>query len=225
MATFAAVKSSLNHIKAVLFDLDGVVVLTESQYDEFWGGEIARYYPDRPEINQAIKGQTLVHIYEKWFSGPLEKEQPGITARLNDFEANMRFDYTPGLIGFIADLRSHGIKTALVTSSNHPKMESVYRARPEFKSLFDRILTSEDFSHSKPHPECYLMAADGFGLNPADCVVCEDSYNGLRSGRAAGALVLGLTTSHSAAELAPYSDMQIPDFKDFTYEKLCRGLC
>jgi HAD superfamily hydrolase (TIGR01509 family) len=69
-------------------------------------------------------------------------------------------------------------------------MEAVYRKRPEFKQLFDAILTSEDFRESKPSPDCYLTAARRFGLQPDDCVVFEDSFNGLKSGRASGAFVI-----------------------------------
>jgi HAD superfamily hydrolase (TIGR01509 family) len=89
----------------------------------------------------------------------------------------MDYLYVDGLEPFVKDLRLQGVKTAVVTSSNRPKMESVYRQHPEFKSLFDAILTSEDFERSKPDPDCYLKAAERFGVNPEDCVVFEDSFN------------------------------------------------
>ena len=89
----------------------------------------------------------------------------------------MTFDYITGFVSFLNDLREHSIKTAVVTSSNISKMQSVYRQHPEFKSLFDAILTSEDFEYSKPHPDCYLKAAARFGVDSASCVVFEDSIN------------------------------------------------
>jgi HAD superfamily hydrolase (TIGR01509 family) len=103
--------------------------------------------------------------------------------------------------------------TAVVTSSNIPKMLSVYAKRPEFRQLFDAILTSEDFAKSKPDPDCYLRAAQRFGVSPSDCVVFEDSFNGLKSGRAAGMYVVGLATTNTADAIRNYCDEVIPDFK------------
>ena len=179
-------------MKAALFDLDGVVFDTEPQYTVFWGSQCRLYHPEHPGLEHEIKGSTLTQIYDGWFSGPLEAEQPIITERLNAFEAQMTFEYIAGFEALIADLHAHGVRTAVVTSSNQPKMESVYRAQPGFKQLFDAILTSEDFEYSKPHPDCYLKAAARFGVQPSECVVFEDSFNGLKSGRAAGMKVVGV---------------------------------
>ena len=110
----------------------------------------------------------------------------------------------------IRDLHNHGVKTAVVTSSNMPKMESVYRYQPAFKSLFDAILTSEDFERSKPDPDCYLKAAERLGVKKDECIVFEDSFNGLRSGRAAGMKVVGLATTNSAES---YPDRQLCRYK------------
>jgi HAD superfamily hydrolase (TIGR01509 family) len=205
----------MRQLKAALFDLDGVVFDTEPQYTVFWGSQCRLYHPERPGLEHEIKGSTLQQIYDKWWSGELEKERDIVTQRLNDFEAHMDYSYIAGFEAFIQDLRQHGVKTAVVTSSNMPKMESVFRVRPEFKSLFDAILTSEDFAESKPSPDCYLTAARRFGLQPADCVVFEDSFNGLRSGRAAGMTVVGLATTNSEDDVAPLSDIVIKDYTNF----------
>ena len=106
------------------------------------------------------------------------------------------------------------MKTAVVTSSNMDKMRNVYRQHPDFEQLFDRIITSEDFTKSKPHPECYQIAAEGFGLSPSECVVFEDSFNGLKSGRAAGMYVVGLATTNAAEAIKPYCDEVINDYVD-----------
>ena len=207
-------------MKAALFDLDGVVFDTEPQYTEFWGSQCRLYHPERPGLEQEIKGSTLTQIYDRWFSGDLESEQPVITRRLDAFEAQMRYEYIAGFEQLIADLHAHGVKTAVVTSSNQPKMESVYRAQPQFKQLFDAILTSEDFEYSKPHPDCYLKAAARFNVEPSECIVFEDSFNGLKSGRAAGMKVVGLATTNPAVSIAPLSDIQITDYQHTTYQSL-----
>ena len=205
--------------KAALFDLDGVVVDTESQYSVFWGSQCRLYHPEIPGLENKIKGQTLTQIYDGWFSGEIASEQPLITRRLNEFEAQMDFDYIAGFEDFITILRNKGFKTAVVTSSNKIKMNAVYRKHPEFHSLFDAILTSEDFSASKPDPDCYLKAAERFQLSPDECIVFEDSFNGLKSGRAAGMLVVGLATTNSAEQIAPFSDVVISDYVGLDFEK------
>ena len=203
--------------QAALFDLDGVVFDTEPQYTRFWGGECRRYHPEHPGLEHEIKGQTLTQIFDGWFSGPIASEQQAIVSRLDSFERQMDFTYLPGFLDFIQRLRSDGMKTAVVTSSNKVKMEAVYCQHPGFKTLFDAILTSEDFDRSKPDPDCYLRAAARFGFQPVDCVVFEDSFNGLKAGRAAGMYVVGLATTNSAEAITPYSDCQIADYCAFNW--------
>lgn len=210
----------MRQLKAALFDLDGVVFDTEPQYTVFWGSQCRLYHPEHPGLEHEIKGSTLQQIYDKWWNGELEKERDIVTQRLNAFEAQMDYSYIAGFEAFVRDLHQHGVKTAVVTSSNMPKMESVFRARPEFTSLFDAILTSEDFAESKPSPDCYLKGAERFGVSPDECVVLEDSINGLKSGRAAGMYVVGLTTTNTKENIEALSNIQIKDYQDINYEKL-----
>lgn len=210
----------MRQLKAALFDLDGVAFDTEPQYTVFWGSQCRLYHPEHPGLEHEIKGSTLQQIYDKWWNGELEKERDIVTQRLNAFEAQMDYSYIAGFEAFVRDLRQHGVKTAVVTSSNMPKMESVFRARPEFTSLFDAILTSEDFAESKPSPDCYLKGAERFGVSPDECVVLEDSINGLKSGRAAGMYVVGLTTTNTKENIESLSNIQISDYQDINYQKL-----
>jgi HAD superfamily hydrolase (TIGR01509 family) len=200
------------NIKAALFDLDGVVFDTEPQYSVFWGAQCREFHPEHPGLEHEIKGQTLVQIYDAWFSGELAEKQPLITERLNKFEQQMDYIYVPGFEEYISQLRGKGVKTAVVTSSNQPKMEAVYQSHPEFRSMFDAILTSEDFERSKPDPDCYLKAAQRLGVEVEDCVVFEDSFNGLKSGRAAGMYVVGLSTTNPAEAIRPYCDEVIANY-------------
>ena len=205
----------MSRFKAALFDLDGVVFNTEPQYTEFWGAQCREFHPEHPGLEHEIKGQTLVQIFDRHFSGDLAYSQEIITNRLNDFEQTMRFDYVEGFEDFVSRLRSRGVKTAVVTSSNIAKMQSVYQSRSEFRQMFDAILTSEDFERSKPDPDCYLKAAERLGAEIDECIVFEDSFNGLKSGRAAGMKVVGLATTNSAESIAPYSDVIISNSNNF----------
>lgn len=204
--------------QAALFDLDGVVVDTESQYSIFWGGVCREYHPEQPGLENRIKGQTLDQIFDANFDSPAARAD--ILKRLNIFEAQMEYAYINGVENVMKWLRDKGVATALVTSSNIPKMNCVYRAHPEFKQLFDIVLTSEDFTQSKPHPDCYLKAASILGVAPDKCMVFEDSFNGLRAGWTAGMPVVGLATTNPASKIASLCDVVVEDFSHFD-EKTC----
>ena len=194
-----------------LFDLDGVILDTEGSYTAFWDDYGSRHFSEK-DFGLKIKGQTLVKILGDYF--PEENERKAITDAINDFERKMSYPFVPRVENYIKSLKSNGIRTAVVTSSNLPKMENVYRCHPDFKEMFDIILTSEDFSESKPSPYCYLKAMRLFGAGPEDCVVFEDSVSGLQAGKASGAFVVGLLTTNPENIVREYSNLMIRDFND-----------
>lgn len=194
-----------------LFDLDGVILDTEGSYTAFWDDYGSRHFSEK-DFGLKIKGQTLVKILGDYF--PEENERKAITDAINDFERKMSYPLVPGVENYIKSLKSNGIRTAVVTSSNLLKMENVYRCHPGFREMFDMILTSEDFSESKPSPYCYLKAMRLFGAGPEDCVVFEDSLAGLQAARASGAFVTALTTTNPEEVVRNYADLVIRDFND-----------
>ena len=202
-------------VKACLFDLDGVVFNTEPLYTLFWHDMGRKYCPQIADFEYVIKGQTLVQIFDRYLPSEEEKQQK-ITQSLNDYEKNMPYDYVDGFENFIKDIQSKGIKTAIVTSSNLAKMENVYARHSEFKKYFNAILTSEDFSESKPSPDCFLKAAERLGVSTKDSVIFEDSAAGLRSGTASGARVIGLATTLPVDEIKVFTREVICDYKGFT---------
>lgn len=201
----------------VLFDFDGVLVDTETQYSRFWDG-IGRDFLGVEDFGWTIKGQTLKQIYGKHIVSEEDREK--VTLLLDEFERNMSYDFLPGVPEFLATLKSAGIRTAIVTSSNDKKMANVHRAHPELSSMIDRILTSEDFTRSKPDPECFLKGMEVLGASPSETVVFEDSLHGLAAGRASGAKVIGLSTTFPAERIAPLCDKVIPDFTTLTLSYL-----
>ena len=202
-----------------LFDLDGVVLDTESQYTVCWDRIGKVYKPDIPHFAHLIKGQTLNQIFNRYFKDE-EEAQHEIENQLIEFEKSMDYAYIPGVDAFITDLKRYQVNMAIVTSSNQQKMTNVYQRHPEFEVFFDVILTSEDFKRSKPDPDCYLTAAAHFSVSHNQCVVFEDSINGLKAGNAAQMKVCGLATTNSVEVIEPLSDMVMNDFVGVSYEKL-----
>lgn len=201
---------------AALFDFDGVVMDTETQYTVFWNKVGKQYYPETKDFGAIIKGMTLVQIYDKYFKNQLEV-QASITAGLTDFENHMSFNYIDGVVAFMRSLKEREVRSAIITSSNQPKMANVYAAHPELKELVDRILTSEDFTRSKPFPDCFLLGAKSLETVPENCVVFEDSFHGIQAGNAAGMKVVGLSTTNPAEAIRDKCHRVIGDFQTFTY--------
>lgn len=208
----------MNKFKAALFDLDGTLMDTEGQYTIFWGNTARKYRPDIPGLEFKIKGMTLVQIFATYFTDP--KDQEEITRGLDEWEANMHYEFLPGALDFIRDIKAHGVRCAIVTSSNMPKMNSVSKKVPDFNLLFDRILTAEDFSASKPAPDCYLLGAKVFGCNIDECVVFEDAYNGLMSGMSSGIYTIGITTTFNREEIQDKCHYAIDNFVGLDYNKV-----
>jgi len=203
---------------ATLFDLDGVILDTEKQYTQFWEDICTRYRLDS-EIAGKLKGQTIEMIFKNYFAN-MEKARQEITTALDKFESEMEMQYIPGLPEFVHGLHVLNIKSAVVTSSSQKKMEKVYRKHPELTAMFDRILTAENFTRSKPAPDCYLLGAAVLNKNPQNCFVFEDSFNGLKSGRAAGMHVIGLATTNPADSIRELADIVISDFRGTAFETL-----
>lgn len=199
-----------------LFDLDGVVIDSETQYTVYWDEVGRKYFPEYKDFGLVIKGQTLTQIFDKYFQG-METEQEKIVEGLNAFEGKMTYDYIPGVVDFMKELRQNGVKIAIVTSSNDKKMSNVYAAHPEFKTLVDRILTAEMFTRSKPAPDCFLLGAEVFDTDISNCIVFEDSFHGLQAANSANMVVVGLSTTNSAEAIKDKCNAVMPDFVGFTY--------
>lgn len=208
--------------KAALFDLDGTLFDTEGQYTIFWGETCRRFRPDIPGLEYMIKGTTLVQIFERYFPDP--EVQAQIKVGLDAWERQMHYDWIPGSLEFIEDCRRHGVHCAIVTSSNQEKMRSVAAQMPEFHTLFDRVLTSEDFTASKPAPDCYQLGARTFGCTTDECVVFEDAFTGLQAGMSAGIYTIGVATYLTPDQIRDRCSHVVHDFTELSYNRVCQLL-
>ena len=191
-------------MKAALFDLDGVLIDTEPVYTEIWS-DIERHFPTGIDnFAKIIKGTTLPNILSTYFR---PEDHNAIIEMLTISEDNMAYPLFPDTVPFLEILRQAGIPAAIVTSSNDIKMKRLFSMYPGFENYFKSVITDSRVKRSKPDPEGYLLGATDLGMAPADCVVFEDSFNGLKAGRAAGATVVALATTNSPDSLRPYCDL------------------
>ena len=204
---------------AALFDFDGVIMDTEPQYTLFWDAIGKIYYPEIENFGHHIKGQSLKELYKNYF-GETEGLQDYITQKLLEFEGQMHFEYISGAAKFIRELRDKGVKLAIVTSSNDAKMANAYREHPELLTMVDTIITADRVTHSKPHPECFLLGAETLGVPVENSIVFEDSFHGIEAGNRAGMKVIGLATTNPAESITDKVNLTISDFTDFSFEKM-----
>ena len=199
--------------KGVLFDLDGVVVDSESIYTQFWS-DIDKLYPTGVEnFAIAIKGNTVQRILADYF--PDNDVKQDILERIKDFEINMRYKPFAEAIRFINELKRNQFRIAIVTSSSQKKMDNLYAQNPGFREMFDAVVTGDMVSHSKPDPEPYLLGAKAIGVAPESCYVFEDSISGIESGIRAGATVIGLATTLPYDKIDGKAHLTINDFTGF----------
>lgn len=206
------------NIKGVLFDLDGVILDTEGIYSKFWDAVEERYPTHIPNFSSVIKGSNLFEILHKHYAD--EKTRQLVTEMLNDFQKNMKYEYFEGAMEFIQSLNDAGIPACIVTSSDQMKMDAVYDQHPDFKSYFEGVVTGEMVKNAKPNPECFLLGAELMGCNAKDCVIFEDSINGLKAARASGGHVVGLTTTNPSDVVSQYADTVIDSFIGFSLDSL-----
>lgn len=203
-----------------LFDLDGVLIDSESAYTRFWSS-IDRIYPtgiDNYAI--AIKGTTLPEIMKHYSDDAVKAD---ILRRIDEFQATMTYDVFPGALRFLESLHEARIPAAIVTSSDDRKMARLWQQHPALRGYFRTVIDASMISRSKPDPEGYLKAAHAIGCRPENCFVFEDSIQGLKAGVASGATTVALATTYSreAIRRALGNDMPILDgFDGFTVERM-----
>lgn len=194
-------------VKAVLFDLDGVLTDTEGTYTQFWSEVDRRYHTGIDNFALVIKGNTLDNILATYF--PDNDTQMSIRHDLAVFEAKMQYRLFDGVLPLLDFLKSNNIPAAIVTSSNRLKMEGLFAQLPGFREHFHAVITDEDITHSKPDPEGYILAAHRLGVDPALCAVFEDSVAGVCAGKASGAFVVGVATTNTPDKLCDIADIVI----------------
>lgn len=204
----------------VLFDLDGVLLDSEGLYSIFWEQMDKEFPTGIDNFAAYIKGFHLNRILSYFDS---EEARQQVLDKLLEYEKNMRFEFFPGALDFVKQLRELHIPMVIVTSSDRKKMQSLYSQHPEFPALFDHIITGDMVVKAKPDPYCYLMGAQLIGMDIKDCIVIEDSRNGLLAGRASGARVIGIATTLSADEVSPLSDLTVNTIGELSIDLMMNG--
>lgn len=200
-------------VEAFLFDLDGVLVNSEIVYQHYWEGVAQETGKDFTVFPFMIKGVNIDDIVSQHFS---EVDRARVKQGFINVQLNMEYDLLPGALEMLETCGEHHIKTAIVTSSDKRKMEVVYQQHPSLNNLIDAVITAEDTQRKKPEPDCWLKAAEMLGVGINNCVIFEDSINGLKSAMASGGFAVGLTTTHNQQDIKPLCHHMITNLSELT---------
>lgn len=211
-------------IKTVIFDMDGVIVDTEPvhyyTYHQHFG-ELAVNVPD--EMYATFTGNSTRNVYQKLKEAfRLEHEIELLISRkrelFNDaFDNKEDLTLLPGVEALIQDLHTNGIQLILASSSAKVTINRVFK-RFNLHQYFSHIVSGEDFEYSKPHPAIFEHAASLSIAPKEECIVIEDSTNGIKSAKGAGIYCVGYSSTNAILQDISQADMIISDFSELNFE-------
>lgn len=210
-------------VKAVIFDMDGVVVNTE---------------PIGYRANQELYKSLNIEVPDEVYSTFIGNSDKNIVQKLKDlyeldlthqelldekyryyfnaFDNTSDLELLPGVKDLIIDLHTNGMKLLLASSASKRKIEAVF-TRFGLHDYFDAKISGEDFEYSKPNPAIFNEAVAQSGFAKEECIVIEDSTNGIKAAKAAGIYCIGYKGEHSMGQDTSQADMVIADFKELNY--------
>jgi len=188
----------MSELKAVIFDLDGVLVDTAKYHYLGWkklADELGVPFDEMK--NEQLKGIDRLNSLKRML-GDLQNDYTTdelwvLANRKNEYYVEMIQEVTPadlyeGARELITALRSEGIRVAVASAS---KNANTVITNLEIESLLDEIVDGHDFENGKPDPEIFLTAARRLGVPPEEAVVVEDAESGVEAGNAAGMKTVG----------------------------------
>jgi len=211
-------------LRAVIFDMDGVLI--DSQPYHFAVEEkMCREMGIDVSIEEShsFVGMAGAKVWSYLKSKFALQES---IAELMAFENKARTAYfsslenlqpIPGVVELLKALKQHDIKTALASSSSAEVIE-IFISKLKIGDYFQKIISGDIVEKGKPDPDIFLYTATALGENPSDCLVIEDSANGVKAAKLAGMKCIGFRNANSGDQDLSLADMVIDDFKKVTLE-------
>jgi HAD superfamily hydrolase (TIGR01509 family) len=192
-------------VQAIIFDLDGVIIDSEPLHAEaLRRAGRALGFEVTPDMDERFRGITeaveIDYLVAQHTHLGLTYDQVAAAKRTAYDGLFDQLTLVDGVDSFIRRCCTLGLPLGLATSAHAHNQQRAF-IRFGLSPYFQAVVTGDDVVNSKPHPEPYLKAAQRLAVAPANCLVIEDSLNGVRSGKAAGCLVAGLTTTTLHADL------------------------
>lgn len=213
-------------LKAVLFDMDGVIVNTEPLHHKAYNLMFADVNIDVSEtLYASFTGQSTKAICEilvERFKLPLGAQTLVDLKRDHFkqlFENDDELDLLPGVLDLIKDYYNNGLTLVLASSASMDNINNIFE-RFNLDSYFVAKLSGADLKASKPHPEIFEKAAAASGQQRHECMVIEDSTNGIKAAKDAGIFCVGYDSLHSQDQDYKRADLVVSHFEDIAYHTI-----
>ena len=210
-----------NFYSAVFFDMDGLFVDSEPLWLQAETELMADFgYQWRQEDQNYCLGGPLSKVGQYMFEKVETDKSPqyftDAVISLMTKKLSSGAPVMPGALELLEDLNQNKIPTALVSASPRVLVDAVLRSIPEHSFSFS--LSADDVFNPKPDPEAYLKAAERFGVDISECLILEDSPNGVRAATASGAFTIAVP---HFVEIVPKERLRvIKSLKELNYSKL-----
>ncbi|HEX5434212.1 MAG TPA: HAD family phosphatase [Candidatus Angelobacter sp.] len=211
-------------LRAVIFDLDGVVVDSHPTHKQAWREclHLLGCKASELELEYVAEGHTRADIL-RHFLGDLTAEQVQQHGAFKDrLFRTMAVDLKPvrGLHGFLRQIENSGVPVGLASSGGRARVEDTLQ-QLKLQRFFQVVVTGEDVSRSKPDPAIFHLAAHGLHVTPEEILVCEDAVCGVEAAKAARMKCLAIATDGRNLRLEKAgADMVARDFTQVQLEEL-----
>jgi len=213
-------------IQTVIFDMDGVIVDTEPvhRYAYFQQFEELKISVSE-ELYTSFTGNSTRNIFQKLKEQfHLEQDVEDLIQRkrsiFNDaFDNKKDLELLEGVEKLIKDLHQNGMQLVLASSAANVTIERVF-SRFGLHQYFSHKVSGEDFPKSKPDPAIFEYAASLSIASKENCIVIEDSTNGIKAAKAAGIFCVGYNSLHSKLQDLLLADVVINHFDELSFERV-----
>lgn len=213
-------------LKAVIFDMDGVIIDSEPMHNAAYNDmfdEVGIKVSN--ELYESFTGQSTINICKRLCDHFNLKQSPETLVSIKRkhykqfFESNSELTLINGVFDLIQDYHSNGLKLVLASSAAMISIDQIFD-RFDLHPYFIAKFSGGDLKQSKPHPEIFLKAVEATGFKNEECMVIEDSTNGIEAAKAANVFCVGYDSFHSKNQDYSKADWVIKDFKEIAFDHI-----